>query len=122
MPRGPSPFRQLDMTRALKAAAAAGIDVARIEIEKSGKIVIVTGKPEEPNTDDRGENEWDNLSWGERPNTCKALLIGMASRASISADAASNPLRCRACHGRLNLWRPMKQHLPVSPGMRGRLA
>jgi hypothetical protein len=61
MPRGPSSFRQQDVTRALKAAAAAGIDVARFEIDQSGKIVIVAGKPAESDTDTGGGNEWDNL-------------------------------------------------------------
>jgi hypothetical protein len=44
MARGPT-FRQQDLTRALKAARAAGVDIARFEIE-NGKIVVVTGKPE----------------------------------------------------------------------------
>jgi hypothetical protein len=47
MPRGPSTFRQKDVTRALRAAAAAGIEVRRVEIDKDGKIVVVTCKPKE---------------------------------------------------------------------------
>jgi hypothetical protein len=35
-PRGPNAFKQHDVTRAVRAAKAAGIDVARIEIDKSG--------------------------------------------------------------------------------------
>lgn len=42
MIRCPSPFRERDITRALKGARAAGIEVARVEIEKDGKIVIST--------------------------------------------------------------------------------
>jgi hypothetical protein len=42
MPRAPSTFRQQDVTRAVKAVVAAGVDIARVEIDKSGKIVIVT--------------------------------------------------------------------------------
>lgn len=38
------PFRQADLSRALKAAAAAGLDVGRVEIDPSGKIVIVTAR------------------------------------------------------------------------------
>jgi hypothetical protein len=45
MPRGPCMFKQGDLTKAVKAVFAAGVDVARIEVERNGKIVIVTGKP-----------------------------------------------------------------------------
>ena len=41
MSRGPATFRQADVTRAIRAAEAAGKHVARIEIE-CGKIVVVT--------------------------------------------------------------------------------
>ena len=42
MSRAPSTFRQQDVTRAVKAVAAAGVHIARIEIDKAGKIVIIT--------------------------------------------------------------------------------
>jgi hypothetical protein len=45
MARGPLTFRKRDLVRALKRAAAAGIEVARAEIDKAGKIVLVFGKP-----------------------------------------------------------------------------
>jgi hypothetical protein len=61
MSRGPSIFRQSDVTRAIKGAAAAGVHIARIEIDKTGKIVIITADP----TDHPGEmteaNEWDRV-------------------------------------------------------------
>jgi hypothetical protein len=51
--RRPCVFKQTDLTRALKGARAAGMEIARIEIEKDGRIVVVpgeiaviTGKPE----------------------------------------------------------------------------
>ena len=40
MPRGASSFKQQDITRALRAAIAAGVDVARVELE-GGRIIIV---------------------------------------------------------------------------------
>jgi hypothetical protein len=43
--RAPSTFRQHDVTRAVKAVVAAGVAIARVEIDKAGKIVIVTGQP-----------------------------------------------------------------------------
>jgi hypothetical protein len=44
MPRAPSTFRQQDVTRAVKAVAAAGVHIARIEIDKAGKIVIIAAE------------------------------------------------------------------------------
>jgi hypothetical protein len=49
------------VTRAIKAVAAAGVHIARIEIDKAGKIVIIAGGA----TDQAGEsteaNEWDRV-------------------------------------------------------------
>jgi hypothetical protein len=42
MARAPCTFRQTDLTRAVKAVVAAGVEITRIEIDKTGKIVIVT--------------------------------------------------------------------------------
>ena len=41
MARAPSTFRAGDVTKAVKAVVAAGVDIARVEIDKAGKIVIV---------------------------------------------------------------------------------
>jgi hypothetical protein len=61
MSRGPATFKQRDLTAAVKALLAAGCEVARVEVGKDGKIVVVTGKPEAPVVS--GDiNEWD----GER--------------------------------------------------------
>jgi hypothetical protein len=61
MTRTPSTFRQQDLTRAVKAVAAAGVHIARVEIDKSGKIVIITadatGRPRET----KEANEWDRI-------------------------------------------------------------
>lgn len=40
-------FRQADVSRAVKGAAAAGLAIARVEVGSDGKIVIVTAP--EPN-------------------------------------------------------------------------
>jgi hypothetical protein len=61
MSRTPSTFRQADVTKAVKAVVAAGVDIARVEIDAAGKIVIVTGKPIEVpvNELDRELQEWE---------------------------------------------------------------
>jgi hypothetical protein len=41
-----SKVRQNDLTRALKAAIAAGLEIAAVEIDPTGKIVIMTGANE----------------------------------------------------------------------------
>jgi hypothetical protein len=60
MSRAPSAFRQTDVTRAVRAVAAAGVDIARVEIDKAGTIRIITLKAE-PNGQGREANEWDRV-------------------------------------------------------------
>ena len=55
MPRGRRNFRQTDVKRAIKGARAAGMEVARVEINKAGLIVVVPSKPEKP-ADERAGN------------------------------------------------------------------
>ncbi len=59
MSRGPCTFRQRDLTAAVKAAVAAGLEVARVEVDKDGKIVVIAGKPESNQAVNRGGGEWD---------------------------------------------------------------
>jgi len=44
MSRGPTTFRQSDLTRASRGARNAGVQVSRAEIGKDGKIIIVVGE------------------------------------------------------------------------------
>jgi hypothetical protein len=55
MARGSSTFRQCDVTKAVKAVINAGCEVARAEIDSTGKIVVIVGKPQA----ERQTNEWD---------------------------------------------------------------
>ena len=41
MARTPSTFRQQDVTKAVRAVAAAGVHIARVEIDNAGKITII---------------------------------------------------------------------------------
>jgi hypothetical protein len=62
MSRGQQTFKQRDVTKALKATVKAGIAVERVEIDKNGKIVIVTVRPEDAsNGENPGTNEWDGV-------------------------------------------------------------
>jgi len=42
MARAPSTFKQQDVTKAVRAVAAAGVNIARVEIDRTGKIVIIS--------------------------------------------------------------------------------
>jgi hypothetical protein len=53
-------FRQTDLTRALRGARAAGVEIDRIEIDKDGRIIVIAAKSTEENTGAGEEhNEWD---------------------------------------------------------------
>ena len=53
MARRPSLFKERDVARATRAVMAAGLNVARVEIEKDGRIVVVPGKANgEPSDND----------------------------------------------------------------------
>jgi hypothetical protein len=64
MSRVPSGFRQQDVTRALKAAVAAGLHVAGFKIDpQSGKIEVVTGKPAEVSATPADELDRELADW-----------------------------------------------------------
>lgn len=46
MPRARCTFRQRDLRLAVETAKAAGLEIGRVEIDRDGKIVVVTGKPQ----------------------------------------------------------------------------
>jgi hypothetical protein len=55
-------FRQTDLTRALKGLRAAGVEIGRVEIDGTGRIVVVAAKTAEDTGDVLGEhNEWDTI-------------------------------------------------------------
>lgn len=53
----PVRFTKADLKRAAAGTLAAGLSIARIEIDPNGKIVIIPGKPENR----QGVNEWGDL-------------------------------------------------------------
>jgi hypothetical protein len=59
MPRGLTTFRQRDVAAAIKAARHAGLEVARVEIDKTGKIVIVSSIGVPPPLPEPELDEWE---------------------------------------------------------------
>ena len=61
MGHGRCTFKEVDLTRALRAAKKAGANVARAEVARDGKIVLVLKKDgERPPMSER--NEWDDIN------------------------------------------------------------
>ena len=62
MSRRPATFRQRDLTAAIKGVVAAGCAVARVEVSKDGKIIVVVrSKGPVSNNANDNPNEWDDL-------------------------------------------------------------
>jgi hypothetical protein len=61
MGHGRCTFREIDLTRALRAAKKAGADVARAEVSRDGKIVLVLKNDVEARSINE-RNEWDEIN------------------------------------------------------------
>jgi hypothetical protein len=61
MTRAPSTFRQRDVTRAIKAVVAAGVDIGRIRVEitRAGSIIVTSAISDFGESGE--ENEWDQI-------------------------------------------------------------
>jgi hypothetical protein len=60
MSRGPQPFTQHQLARAIKAAAMSGVPDWRIEITDGPRKMVITGGAAPPDAKDDG-NEWDDV-------------------------------------------------------------
>lgn len=58
MGHGPCTFKEVDLIRALRAAKKAGVDVARAEVGRDGKIVLVLNTDVQA-SQNSARNEWD---------------------------------------------------------------
>lgn len=59
MGKGSVTFKKRDVKTAVSAVSEAGCNVIRVEIDRSGKIVILTGNARAQ--DQSLDNEWDSL-------------------------------------------------------------
>jgi hypothetical protein len=57
--RRPSPFRQSDVTKTVKAVIAAGLRVVGVKVGNDGKIEVVTAG--DGDNQPSGGNEWDKI-------------------------------------------------------------
>jgi hypothetical protein len=58
MSRGPLRFKQADVTRAVRAVTAAGVEVREVMVDANGAIRVIVGKPRAVPD---GINEWDTV-------------------------------------------------------------
>jgi hypothetical protein len=70
--RGPCRFKKTEVTRAAKAVRAAGLEIARVEVDRDGLIRVVPGKPGEA-CNPTEPKVWDQL--------CHASSIGASNPA-----------------------------------------
>jgi hypothetical protein len=60
--RGPCRFKQRDVARAFKAAKAAGVEVARVDLAPDGTISVIPADRQNPqNRQIPSNNEWDDV-------------------------------------------------------------
>jgi hypothetical protein len=57
MPKGLQIFKQTDLLRVIRTFQKAGLPIARAEIDRDGKIVVVAG--EGKTKEEEGVTEWD---------------------------------------------------------------
>lgn len=58
MSRGPLRFKQTDVTRAVRAVVAAGVEVREVMVDAHGAIRVITGKAETPPIGNPALEKW----------------------------------------------------------------
>jgi hypothetical protein len=62
MSRGPHRFKQADVTRAVRAVTAAGVEVREVVVGTDGAIRVIVGSPiNTPATVVKAASEWDRI-------------------------------------------------------------
>lgn len=63
MQRRRNSFKRNDLRRAVRSAREAGLSIARVEVDDTGKIAVVVGAPEPPEAvAASGTNPWDKAT------------------------------------------------------------
>ena len=62
MSRAPLPFKESDVTRAVKAVRKAGLDVAQVKISPDGQIVVIVKSDDGEDRMVESTNPWDDAS------------------------------------------------------------
>jgi hypothetical protein len=63
MPRASSTFKQNDVTKIIKAVVAGGGKVASVEMDPTGKIIVIAENGDrQPVKKTVNENEWDKIT------------------------------------------------------------
>jgi len=58
----PSPFRQRDVTKAIRAAAKGGVQIGRVEVAQDGRIVLIADKQEPTRlVENDPPNSWEGV-------------------------------------------------------------
>ena len=62
MSRGPHAVNEGYVAKVIAAALKAGLPVARVEVSpRDGRIIVIAGKPEEEQSSESENNEWDSV-------------------------------------------------------------
>jgi hypothetical protein len=90
MSRRPCVFRQRDVTKAVKAVVAAGVAVAKVEVDRDGKIVVVLGETSQIRSPATGAT---NGTASKIPALCKRVYRSAQSAAVLlpSPRVQENP-------------------------------
>ncbi|BAB54741.1 hypothetical protein [Mesorhizobium japonicum] len=54
-------FKQADLSRAIKAMVAAGLEIGPVKIDPSGSIIILPAKKGAATDKSEDDNEWDDV-------------------------------------------------------------
>jgi hypothetical protein len=94
MARAPLTFRQRDVIAAIRAVKGAGETVYRVEIDKSGRIIVVTRPEDAPPSKLVEVDEWEGVEEAfDRPRTRSAgSSPGENTRASRTRKTRQLPL------------------------------